>query len=61
LDFVQIVPVAGGKIIETRDLVIMAQQGFQQVRADESGNAGDKPAVFGFQKREYFLCMRYSI
>ena len=39
----QIMPMAGGKVVEADDALAECQQGFQQVAADEAGHAGDQP------------------
>ena len=43
LDFVQVVLVAGGEVVQADDGLVEAQQGFQQVGADKAGHAGDEP------------------
>ena len=43
LNFVQVVLVAGGEVVQADDSLVKAQQGFQQVGADEAGHAGDQP------------------
>ena len=43
LDFVQVVLVAGGEVVQADDGLIQLQEGFQQVGADEACYAGDEP------------------
>ncbi len=43
LDFVQVVLVAGGKVVQADDGLVQLQEGFQQVGADEACYAGDQP------------------
>ena len=43
LNFVQVVLVTGGKVVQADNGLVEAQQGFQQVGADEAGHAGDQP------------------
>jgi hypothetical protein len=43
LDLVKIVLVAGGKIIETHHPLPQIEQGFEQIGADEAGDAGHQP------------------
>jgi hypothetical protein len=38
-DFIQIVLIAGGEIVQADYLVIFFEQGFQEIGADEAGNA----------------------
>ncbi len=49
---------AGGEIVEADDLLIQFEQGFEQIRADETGGAGHEPgAGRGFQAGfEFFVC-----
>ena len=41
LDFVQVVLVAGGEVVQAHYCLVQFEQGFQQVGADEAGYAGD--------------------
>ena len=34
---------AGGEVVETDNMLVELQQGFDQVAADEAGDAGDEP------------------
>ncbi|GAU09568.1 hypothetical protein DPF_2297 [Desulfoplanes formicivorans] len=42
-DIFEIVVVAGGKIVQSHDLLIKFEQAFKKVGTDEAGNAGDDP------------------
>src|SRR6185437_4279268 len=44
LDLVEVPAIAGRKIVEADDALIETEQGFDEVRADEAGAAGDEPA-----------------
>lgn len=44
LDFIQVVLVAGGEVVQTDDGLVKAQQGFEQIGADEARHAGDEPS-----------------
>ena len=46
LHFVQVALVAGGEVVQPHDFLVQLEQGFEQVAADEAGNAGDQP-LFG--------------
>lgn len=35
----------GGKVVQTNHLLVDIEQGFEQVAADETGNAGDEPGT----------------
>ena len=39
----EVIAPAGGKVVEADDLLAQLEQGFEQVAADEAGNAGDQP------------------
>jgi len=43
LDFVKIAPMSGGEIVQAHHGLVELEQSFQQVRADEAGDAGDQP------------------
>ena len=47
MDVVQIVLVAGGKIVQADDPLVQLEQGFQEIGADEASYTGDEPGVFG--------------
>ena len=40
----QVSPVAGGKIVESDDLLVQFEQALHEVRSDKTGRPGDKPA-----------------
>lgn len=45
LDFIQIVLIAGGKIIQADHMLIELEQAFKQIRADKAGAACHQPAA----------------
>jgi len=47
LNFVQVVLVAGGEVVQADDGLVEAKQGFEQVGADEARHSGDKPGFVG--------------
>ena len=42
-DFIEIALIAGREIVEPHHALIELEQGLQQIRADEAGDAGDQP------------------
>lgn len=43
----QILPFSGGKVVENCDFIVLCEQFFREVGADESGSAGDEnPRIF---------------
>jgi len=44
-NFVEVPLVTGAKIIETENVLVEPEECFEDVRADESGNAGDEPGA----------------
>ena len=38
--------VAGGEVVQPDDVLVELQQGFDQVAADEAGDAGDQPGFW---------------
>ena len=50
LDFVQVVLVASGEVVQADDGLVQLQEGFQQIGADEACYAGDEPGFgVGFE------------
>ncbi len=47
----EVVTVTRGEIIQSNDTLIELEQGLQQVRADETGDAGNQPQTWRFAKR----------
>lgn len=47
LDFVEVVPMAGGEVVEADDGLVEPEERIEQVRADETGHAGDEPGARG--------------
>jgi len=45
LYFVQVALVSGGKAVEADHALVELEQGFEQVAADETSHAGDKPGM----------------
>ena len=43
--FVQVALVSGGKAVEADHALVELEQGFEQVTADETSHAGDKPGM----------------
>ena len=43
LHFIQVALVAGGEVVQPHDFLVQLEQGFEQVAADEAGDAGDQP------------------
>ncbi len=55
LNLVEILLVAGGKVVETDHVLVELQQGFDQIAADEAGAAGDQP---GFRRGQELRLQR---
>lgn len=50
LDFIQVVLVSGGEVVQADNGLILAQQGFEQVGANKPRHAGDEPGFgVGFE------------
>ena len=47
MDIVQVVLVAGGKVVQADDSLVQLEQRLQQIGADKAGDTGDEPRVFG--------------
>jgi len=46
LHFIQVALVAGGEVVQPHHFLVQLEQGFEQVAANEAGDAGDQP-LFG--------------
>ncbi len=63
LDFIKIMLIAGGKVVQSNYFLIKQQQCFQQVRADKPGATGHQPGTglalqIGFQ---CFKCLTHAL
>ena len=50
LHFIKVALVTGGKVVEADHTLVELEQGFQQIGADETGHAGDKPSAGRFSE-----------
>ena len=56
LDLIQVVLVAGGEVVQAHYCLVQLEQGFQQIGAYETGNAGDEPGFgVGLEVGFYFF------